>query len=285
MSKQEEKKVDLKNIGLNVGFIMAKHFYNTEYMHYGYWSDGLEVNTNNLFQAQENYANLLLSNIPEGVKSILDVGCGVGKFAEKLLDAGYEVDCVSPSPYLNTQVRRLLGNRSEIFECYFEHIETNKKYDLILFSESYQYIPVKDSLETSLKLLRETGYILIGDFFVKDVEGKSPISGGHNLNRFYKTVRNYPLTNLVDMDITKETALSLDLVNDVLSDVVHPIWDSIAYYLKSNYPLVSKVFTRFYKKKLDKMQYKYFSNATNGKNFSFFKSYRLLLYKKVKSPT
>lgn len=280
-SKNTEKKVDLKNIGLNVGYILAKHFYHTDYMHYGYWDNGMEVTTDNLYQAQENYANLLMATIPEGTKTILDVGAGVGAFAKKLVDAGYSIDCVSPSPYLNDQIRSRLGEKVEIFECYYEFIQTDKKYDLILFSESFQYIPVKDALEKSQQLLNDGGHILIADFFAKNVEGKSPISGGHNLLRFYETLKTYPLELLKDQDITKETAVSLDLINDLLSDVVHPIWDSIAYYMKSNHPIISRLFTRFKKKKLEKMHYKYFSRSTNGKQFAFFKSYRLLLLKKA----
>ncbi len=51
MSKK--RKVDFKEIGLDVGLILAKQFYNTEYLHYGYWTDELEVNSGNVYQAQE----------------------------------------------------------------------------------------------------------------------------------------------------------------------------------------------------------------------------------------
>ena len=137
-------KVELKEVGLDIGLAFSKHFYKTEYLHYGYWPEELSVEPANVFQAQENYANFLLKNIPEGVNSILDVGCGSGKFAEKMLDAGYLVDCVSPSPNLTKHVRNRLGDRAEIFESCFEDVRTEKRYDLILCSESFQYLLCSD---------------------------------------------------------------------------------------------------------------------------------------------
>jgi len=278
---KKKKKVDSKEIGLDIGLILAKQFFNTEYLHYGYWTDGLSVETSNVYEAQENYAQYILSRIPDSTKTILDVGCGAGKFAEKLLDTGYEVDCVSPSPNLTKHVRELIGNRCEIFECGYEDIQTDKRYDMILFSESFQYIPLEDSLPTSLKLLNPNGHILICDFFRTGVEGTSPIGGGHDLKKFYDMVSQYPLSILEDNDITKETAPSLDIVNDFLTNTMHPIYDLIFYVLDNNYPIISKLIKKKFKKKIKKANYKYFQQKTNGKSFAHFKSYHFLLYQKT----
>ncbi len=276
----KRKKVDFKEIGLDIGLILAKQFYKTEYLHYGYWIDDLEVNTNNVYQAQKNYAEYIISQIPEGTKSILDVGCGAGKFAGELIDLGYKVDCVSPSPNLTKHVRRLVGDRCEIFECGYEELKTDKKYDLVLFSESFQYIPVNQALPQSLEFLNENGHILICDFFSKDVDGTSPIGGGHNLKKYYETVAKFPLETIKDIDITKETAPSLDIVNDFLTNAMHPIYDLILYVLDNNYPKIARFLRWKFKKKLEKADYKYFQQKTNGQSFSHFKSYHFLLYKK-----
>ncbi|NQU62771.1 MAG: class I SAM-dependent methyltransferase [SAR324 cluster bacterium] len=275
---KKTKKVDFKEIGLDIGLILAKQFFNTEYLHYGYWPKDLKVETSNVYTAQENYANFLLSHIPESTKTILDVGCGAGKFAEKLLDVGYTVDCVSPSPNLTRHVRNLVGERSEIFECGYEELEIDKKYDLILFSESFQYIPLVDAFSQSLRYLNKGGHILICDFFRRDVEGTSPIGGGHDLNKFHKLRTDFPLKLVKDIDITKETAPSLDIVDDFLHNAIHPIYDLIFYVLDNNYPLISKFIKKKYKKKLEKAQYKYLQRKTNGESFAKFKAYHLLLF-------
>ncbi|MBU2514746.1 class I SAM-dependent methyltransferase [bacterium] len=278
MAKQ--KKVDFKEIGLDIGLILAKQFFKTEYLHYGYWTDGLTVDNSNIYQAQENYANLILSHIPEGVKSILDVGCGAGKFAEKLLDNGYMVDCVSPSPNLTKHVKNLIGDRCNIFECGYEELNTEKKYDLILFSESFQYIPVHSSIPQSLKFLNNNGHILICDFFRKKVEGTSPIGGGHDLVEFYEYISGQPIETITDIDITQETAPSIDIVDDFLTNTIHPIYNLIFYVLDSNYPKISKFLKWKYKKRLEKINYKYLQRKTNAESFSYFKSYHLMVYKK-----
>lgn len=277
MSKK--KKVDFKEIGLDIGLILSKQFFNTEYLHYGYWTDDLTVETANIYQAQENYARFLLSKIPAGVKTILDVGAGAGKFAQKLLDEGYTVDCVSPSPNLTKHVKRFVGDRCEIFECGYEALNTDKTYDLVLFSESYQYIPLEDSLKQTRRFLKPDGHMLICDFFRKDVPGISPIGGGHSLKEFYAKMEASDFTMLEDLDITKETAPSLDIVQDFLTNTVHPIYDLIFYVLENNYPLITKLIRKKYHKKLEKIQYKYLQNKTNSESFAHFKSYHFLLFR------
>ncbi|HSZ25604.1 MAG TPA: hypothetical protein VK766_07805, partial [Cytophagaceae bacterium] len=58
MSKKN-RKVDSKEVGLEVGLILFKYFLNTEYLHYGYFSNGLATEVQNLAQAQINYAEFL----------------------------------------------------------------------------------------------------------------------------------------------------------------------------------------------------------------------------------
>lgn len=277
---KKKKKVEFKEIGLDIGLILAKQFFNTEYLHYGYWTNDLKVENANVYRAQENYAELIVSHIPESTKTILDVGCGAGKFAEKLLDLGYEVDCVSPSPNLTRHVRNLLGDRSEIFECGYEALETDKQYDMVLFSESFQYIPLSDSFAQTMRYLKEDGHLLICDFFRRDVEGTSPIGGGHDLKKFYDMVASQPLALLNDLDITEETAPSIDIVDDFLHNAIHPIYNLIFYVLDNNYPLITKLIRKKFRKRLDKISYKYLERKTNGESFAKFKSYHLLLYQR-----
>jgi SAM-dependent methyltransferase len=270
------QKVASKEAALDTGILIGKYFFKSEYLHYGYWTDGMEVKIDNISAAQEKYSDLIVSHIPEGTKSILDVGCGVGKLAEKMIDAGYQVDCVSPSIHLSNHARRLLGGRSHIFECRFEDIDTTKTYDLVLFSESFQYIRMDRSFENAIKLLNPQGHILICDYFTKQTEGKSPIGGGHGLNDFYQTLKNFPIEIGEDIDITKETAPTLDIWDEFLNQIVAPIWEIWGDYFKSNFPRISWVFAWKFKKKLSKKREKYLGKKYNRKSFLLFKSYRLI---------
>jgi len=168
----EDKKKVSREIGVEIAAICGRHFLQLEHLHYGYWTKGLAVDISNLRLAQENYANFLISHIPDRVRSILDVGCGSGQMAKKLVDAGYKVDCVSPSFSLAQQARDLLGNGSDIFECYYEQLSTQNQYDLVLFSECLQYINPERAIKKTLGLLNYDGYLLIGDVFRTNAEGK-----------------------------------------------------------------------------------------------------------------
>ena len=277
----KRKKVDSREIGLEIGLLLGKFFFKTEHLHYGYWTDDLNLDIINLPRAQENHSNFIISHIPEGTKTILDVGCGVGCFAEKLTNMGYHVDCISPSSVLTEHAHNLLGNKSHIFKCKFEKLQTENRYDMVLFSESFQYVNLEKAIQNSIKFLNAGGHLLICDFFKTDADGESALGGGHELARFYHHISQHPLNPVKDIDITKETAPNLKIVNDILINVGLPIWNLITHYLNHNHPLISKLLQWKYKKKITQINRKYFSGARNADTFAIYKSYRLLLYKKT----
>ena len=89
--------------------ILGKFFLGTEDLHFGYWPDGEKPTARNFALAQENHSKLIMTKIPRGAKRILDVGSGSGNLAQKLLNSGYEVDCVIPSEYLAKAVKEKLS--------------------------------------------------------------------------------------------------------------------------------------------------------------------------------
>lgn len=277
----KDKKIVSREIGVEIASICSKYFLKSQHLHYGYWTSDLEVDITNLGIAQKNYAKFLISHIPDGVSRILDVGCGSGQIAKILLNLGYQVDCVSPSPYLSKQARQLLGAKSHIFECFYEELETENRYDLIFFSESFQYIDQEEAIRKTFGLLKKGGYVLICDIFKKDTPGKSPLPGGHPLRKFYDIVSEYSLEPVEDLDITAQTAPTLDVANDMLSEVVKPTVDLTQQLLNDRYPFMSKLLKFLYRKRISKISKKYFSGVKTGENFRKFKSYRLLLYKKI----
>ena len=175
---------DSKVIGLDVGLLIGKFFMDTEELHYGYWPDEKKATAQNFSQAQDRHSQLIIDNIPNNVKKILDVGSGSGSLAKKLIKLGYQVDCVIPSEFLAEKVKVKLSDSSNVYINKFEDLDISHHYDLVLFSESFLYVELNDSIKKIISVLNKNGHLLICDVFHKNVEGISPMRGGHRLDLF-----------------------------------------------------------------------------------------------------
>jgi 2-polyprenyl-3-methyl-5-hydroxy-6-metoxy-1,4-benzoquinol methylase len=281
---KKKSSIRSQEFGLELASLVGKQLYNINHLHYGYWDDGVDVNLNNLKKAQDRYCNLVKSTFPGGVRNILDVGAGSGEFAKSLLKDGYMVDCVSPGEYLSEQISEKLGPNVEVFQCFFEQLQTDKKYDLIMFSESFQYIDIESGFMKAISLLKPGGHILICDFFKRDkrtLDGKSPLSGGHKIVKFNKVVNTLPVQKVREIDITKYTAPNITLVNEMLGNIGIPAVKLFNHYLDHNFLLraARSVVSFMYKKRLAKFERKYLTGERNAENFEKYKQYLLLLYK------
>ena len=267
--------------GLALGYIVGHHFLNIRDLHYGYFPDNLPVEMRNLPQAQANYTELLISKVPQGVKSILDVGCGVGNTARKLLDRGYKVDCVSPNGFLTSVAKQMVEGRATVFETRFQDLQTDRKYDLIVFSESLLFIrPLEVAFTKALSLLNPGGHVLITDIFAVPAQDKSPIGGGHHLPDFRRTIEQY-FRQVEDVDMTDGIARTFDLLDQTYREAIQPAYHMILTRLGDKFPLAMKFLRWKFKKKLEYYEKKHFSGRRDGANFKKYKAYRLLLYKRT----
>ena len=272
-----KRKVDTKEIGLLAGLRFTDHFLKTDYLHYGLWRD-LEIDVSNLKQAQRAYTQFLFSFIPDGVRTILDVGCGSGRVAHELLERGYEVDCISPSEKLTAAAKELLGDRARIHQVTFEEAALQSEYDLVLFAESFQYIGMEHSLPKAKALLADGGRILISDFFQRDnVEGQSPIGGGHNYADFRRRLSENRLQIVHEEDITDLVAPTSDILNRAMIDVVLPLYHDVRDYLADRFPFMNRIITGAYNSKLKKLEAKHFQGHRSGASFAKYKKYVTIL--------
>ena len=87
------------------------------YLHYGFWDhpqsvDLDKVTLQEIKDAQNRYIEHLASFIPEDVKSILDVGCGIGGNADYLQKMGYLVEGLSPDEFQKSVIARFSSSMS-----------------------------------------------------------------------------------------------------------------------------------------------------------------------------
>ena len=219
------KKMNSQAVGLDIGLSFVKWLTGYENLHYGIWTD-LDVTAGNLGQAQSIYTEKLFSYLPSGSLRILDVGGGAGETARKLIALGHQVDIVVPSPFLAERCRAN-APQATVHLCKFEDFETNKEFDLCLFSESFQYIPYKTAIERAQKYVKTDGNILIADCFrINSAEktGKTRrVGGGHSLTVFQDYLDASVITITSNEDITTAVAPSIDLEQELFNVFGHAI--------------------------------------------------------------
>ncbi|HIO36110.1 MAG TPA: class I SAM-dependent methyltransferase [Candidatus Marinimicrobia bacterium] len=275
------EKVDSKEVGLEIGLLMARFFFNSEDLHFGYWPQGCPTGLSSIPEAQARHTDLIFSHIPVGIDKILDVGAGSGELAKKLVHKGYSVDCVSPSSFLSDTIQSKLPPESTLYRTTFEALQTDHRYDLIIFSESFQYVKIQPGLSQCEHLLNHNGHLLICDFFSLETGSKSPLRGGHKLSRFLETVEQFPFENITDLNITNETAPTIGILDKLLTEFLIPSKELSARYLISNFPTVTKLLRWKLKKRIAKINRVYMSGQITAASFIKHKSYRLFLYRKT----
>lgn len=169
-----------------------------DYMHYGLWEDG----TLQLKDAQENLASLMKSLIPDGVKRILDSGCGLGRTTHDLTAAGYDVIGISPDIRLMEMARTKYRKcESQLVISSFEDFRSTERFDLLLFQESAQYINIGFLFSHGKELLNTKGYILMCDEVRYDNSAGSPF---HEKKEILNIAHEYGFRLLLNKDITKK---------------------------------------------------------------------------------
>jgi len=287
-ARREVKKMHSRELGL----LLAKQLLGVEDLHYGLWDADLELKLGNLAAAQQRYNDMLVAQLPapEREVRVLDVGCGTGQLLRQLLDRGYSADGVIPAKDLVDAVRRKLagrsGYRSRIFECNFEDFpveQCRRLYDVALFSESFQYISPSISLPILQAILKPGALLLISDFFKNDGPESASLDpgfgGGHPLKDFYATMKQTPFVLVKDEDITGRVSPNMELVNDLLMKRIKPATLSIGRYVEGRYPLLARLALGLLRKKLEKLNHKYFSGHRSKEVFERYKAYHLLLYR------
>ena len=140
----------------------------SSYLHYGFWDDpnSIKIESINLEEiknAQGRYIEHLASYIPNDVKLILDVGCGIGGNAEFLAKKGYDLETLSPDDFQRSVINEKFNGKIPFHHCKFEKFQPEKKYDLIVeLEESIQSLAVrKSAIATRSNLTVTAKYVLV----------------------------------------------------------------------------------------------------------------------------
>ncbi|MBD2560293.1 MULTISPECIES: class I SAM-dependent DNA methyltransferase [Nostoc] len=191
----------------------------SSYLHYGYWeplpTEGEELTLTRLRAAQEAYAAKLLSFIPEGTKTVIDVGCGIGGNAAYLCDRGFIVEGLAPDALQQEKFIKNTNGQVPFYLTRFEDFHTSHSYDLVLFSESSQYIAVDDLAQGAARLLNSGGYLLLADMMRSDAGYRKGIfSNCHVASELQAALQQAGFKLIKTEDISTQVAPTIDLCVD-----------------------------------------------------------------------
>ena len=141
------------------------------YLHYGFWDDPKTIDTNllsieDIVNAQGRYIEHLASFIPEDVKNIIDVGCGVGGNAAYLKEKGYLIDVLSPDAYQEEFIKNTYDNKNiiihddDIFEVDKTHISD---VDLFFYDALKDEETISKTIEYFYECFSDTCILIFDD--------------------------------------------------------------------------------------------------------------------------
>ena len=192
---------------------------NSDYLHYGYWkplpTQDEELTLTRLRVAQAAYTAKLLSFIPEGTKTVLDVGCGIGGNAAYLCDRGFTVEGLAPDALQQERFIQNTNGQVPFYLTRFEDFHKSYSYDLILFSESSQYIAALDLAQGAARILDSGGYLLLADMMRFDAEYQEGIfSNCHVASELQIALEQSGFNLIKTEDISTHIAPTIDLCVD-----------------------------------------------------------------------
>ncbi|MCB1169445.1 MAG: methyltransferase [Leptospiraceae bacterium] len=278
--KHSHKKSYYNDIALQLGH----QLFGVEHLHYGYFEKGKKPTMQNLPAAQEAYVRNLLKYIPAGVKRVFDVGCGSGGVAVHLVKKKLDVTCLAPDPYLIEKTLENTGGKVGTITDLYENLNPEESglapFDMILMSESCQYIKVAEGWEQNRRFLKSKGYVLVADFFrIKELDRPGLSKSGHPLDYFLEQAEEHGFKLKKKVDITKFVAPTMDLYQETITEKIFPVFGAIFEIVQRRYPMIYRLLRWMLGKKIQKLHLKYSNQGSEV--FTNYKAYMVMLFQKA----
>lgn len=211
--------------------LFCSHVLGLRSLHWGVWEDGAPTTLDGLRTAQARFTAKLLAAIPEGVRTVLDVGCGMGDNAAALAARGYQVTCIAPIANYADHLATMRDTGVSFVQAKIEGFGSDTPFDLVFMSESCGYFTPEVAFEKSWRLLKPDGHLLVCNMFRRE-----PVSmkvARHLLSDFLRQACTSGFRVVLDEDITRSTLPSLRLAMSLWEGHGAPALALGAFYLES----------------------------------------------------
>jgi SAM-dependent methyltransferase len=208
-----------------------------ECLHFGYFEDTAAAPTlETLRVAQERYVGKLVELFPAGAHSVLDVGAGTGEVARMLAAKGYAVQSVSPDAYQREVFTR--KNPGIPFHAStFEDLAIGGSFDVILMSESCQYLRLDRTFQQCRRLLARGGAVVVSDYF--RIYRMRYYRTTHVWEDFVAAARRGGFRILQDVDVTANVLPTLRLGAQLYRRYALPAIEVLAGYASDRMPQIA----------------------------------------------
>lgn len=244
-----------------------KVFADTPWLHYGLWLPEEVPTMPKLRAAQERYVDKLLARLPAAPATILDIGGGTGAMAGRLQSLGYAVEMLTPSEVQVGIAREALGDKVPVHCARLEDFSSAQRFDVCLFSESFQYVPLDQSLPKVADLLEDGGRVVIADCFRSDgFGGGREVGGGHRYSAFLAATERHGFEVVEDEDVTEMAAQTIVLDRRIYREVVSPAVAVAGNALQRRRPLLHWLAVRGYRLLVSKVEQRRIADRLAAEN-------------------
>lgn len=194
-------------------------------LHYGYWDapradDGIDLDA--MRAAQARFTDRLVEQIPPDVKTVLDVGAGIGDNARALSRSGRHVRSISPDRNHERYFAELADPNVAFERTTFEAFASQERFDLVLFSESHNYFDRRFGLERARALLCPGGHLLVSGMF-RSEDGR-PFAPGFAIRDlpYLRLASELGFTPVRIADISANVLPTIEMIDRAVTEILEP---------------------------------------------------------------
>ncbi len=211
-----------------------------EHLHLGLCEPGKPLDYAGIREAQRRFTENLIARIPAGARTVLDVGCGVGHGTRMVRDAGFAVEGVNPDPYQRTV---FTGHLPDVpfHPVRFEDFRPSHPFDVVLFSESAQYVGLDAFFPGCRAALGEGGSrtVVVADWFLRP--GIAAFYGAHAEAAFLAAAAREGFQVEAEDDLTERALPMVEYLAAFHRDHVIPAMDAAADIVRQQAPWWSRI--------------------------------------------